>query len=74
MNSDREPDFIKFEDLLEKYEQCNNILKYGEKSNGFSNSHASKNSLYIAGGLDNYLLALLEASGKELSVQEVNIL
>ena len=29
MNCEREPDFIKFEDLMEKYEQCNNILKFG---------------------------------------------
>lgn len=50
LNGQREPEFISFEDLIEKYEQCSNILKHGDRSNGFSNSFASRNSVYIAGG------------------------
>lgn len=72
MNAQREPDFIKFEQLMERYEQVNSIMKFGDRSNGFSRDYASRDSIYIAGGLDNYLLALLHSSGKDYSSQEVN--
>jgi hypothetical protein len=29
LNSEREPDFIKFEELMERHEQVSNILKFG---------------------------------------------
>ena len=59
LNSQRESDFFKYEDLLEKYEQCKEIIKFGDQSNGFSNGFASRSSIYIAGGLENFILALI---------------
>ena len=51
MNAQREPDFIKFEQLMERYEQVTSILKFGDRSNGFSTEYASRQTVYIAGGL-----------------------
>lgn len=51
MNAQREPDFIKFEQLMERYEQVTSILKFGNRSNGFSTEYASRQTVYIAGGL-----------------------
>lgn len=49
---------------MERYEQVNSVLKHGERSSGFSRDFADKQAVYIAGGLVNYLLALLESTGK----------
>jgi|694.fasta_scaffold45541_1 hypothetical protein len=59
LNSEREPDFIRFEELLERHEQVSNIMKFGDRSNGFTNDFASRSSLYVAGGVDCFILALL---------------
>jgi hypothetical protein len=44
---------------MERHEQVANILKFADRSNGFSTDFAARPSLYIAGGLDNFILALL---------------
>jgi len=49
---------------MEKYEHVTNILKFPERSNGFANNTAAKPCVYISGGLDNFILALLSSSGK----------
>jgi hypothetical protein len=69
LNAEREPDFVRFDELMERHEQVTNILKFGERSNGFSSDFASRSSLYIAGGLDTFILALLEAAEKDLSAE-----
>jgi len=58
---------------MEKYEQVTSILKYGDRSNGFTRNYASRSSVYVSGGLDNFILALLESSGQDLSVEEVSL-
>ena len=59
LNAEREPEFIRFDELMERHEQVSNILKFADRSNGFSSDYAPRSSLYIAGGLDIFILALL---------------
>ena len=59
LNAEREPDFIKFEELMERHEQVANILKFADRSNGFSTDYTNRSALYIAGGIDTFFLALL---------------
>jgi hypothetical protein len=58
---------------MERHEQVSNILKFADRSNGFSNDFAARSSLYVAGGLDTFILALLEATDKDLSAEEVPV-
>jgi hypothetical protein len=44
---------------MERHEQVTNILKFADRSNGFSTDFASRSALYVAGGLDSFILALL---------------
>jgi hypothetical protein len=54
---------------MEKYEQVTSILKFADISNGFTRNYASRSSVYVSGGLDNFIVALLESSGQDLSVE-----
>jgi hypothetical protein len=59
LNGEREPNFVRFDELMEKYEQVTSILKFGDRSNGFTRNYAPRASVYISGGLDNFIIALL---------------
>ena len=59
LNAEREPEFIRFDELMERHEQVSNILRFADRSNGFSSDFAARSSVYIAGGLDTFILALL---------------
>jgi hypothetical protein len=56
---------------MEKYEKVTSILKFGDRSNGLTRNYAARPSVYVSGGLDNFILALLESSGQDLTVEEV---
>jgi hypothetical protein len=56
---------------MEKYEKVTSILKFGDRSNGLTRNYAARLSVYVSGGLDNFILALLESSGQDLTVEEV---
>lgn len=51
LNSEREPNMVSIDELLEKYTAVQHILKHPERSNGFARDHHAKNAVYIAGGL-----------------------
>jgi hypothetical protein len=44
---------------MEKYEQVTSILKFADTSNGFTRNYASRSSVYVSGGLENFIVALL---------------
>ena len=56
---------------MEKYEQVNEIMKHEDVSSGFTSSESLRNSqsIYLSGGMDNFLLAYLENSGQTYSAQ-----
>ncbi len=58
---------------MEKYEQVTSILKFADRSNGFTRNFAPRASVYISGGLDNFIIAMLESSGKDFSSDDVTI-
>lgn len=62
LNGQREPNSIKFDELLEKYTELDSILKFENRSNGFSPNGA--NQVHVSGGLMNFLIVMLNSQSR----------
>ena len=59
------------DELLDKHSEIDNILKFENRSNGFTLGNPANNgvnTVYISGGLLNYVIALLNSSDENFTV------
>lgn len=71
MNAERVTKFNQAAELVGKYEPAEKILKADSISNGLTKKKNTATTVHIAGGLMNYILALINNSGGNYSSHEV---
>ena len=62
MNGQREPSAIRFDELLEKYTELDSVLKFENRSNGFSSN--GSNQVHVSGGLMNFVIVMLNSQSR----------
>ena len=62
LNGQREPSAIRFDELLEKYTELDSVLKFENRSNGFSSN--GSNQVHVSGGLMNFVIVMLNSQSR----------